>query len=161
MAAFPSSPSIYPFKPAHCPFASPSALAFSLLPRPSFPTQGKELVLNAHSDGVDQVGWDPTSLTRLASISASSVDSAIKLWDLRAGSSSAKMLTGSIPSKGENINVVWSPNGAAALLLPRKAGERRRAPLSLSVDVRLCRPFTPSPSQASTCLLETGRTRSR
>jgi THO complex subunit 3 len=63
-----------------------------------------QALVDGHSDSVDQLCWDPTSTDRLATASA---DKSVRMWDIRAGSK----CTASIPTSGDNINIVWSPDG--------------------------------------------------
>ena len=42
--------------------------------------QGKELVLSGHTASVDQLKWDPTHVSRLATVS---MDKTVRFWDAR------------------------------------------------------------------------------
>jgi len=59
--------------------------------------------LKGHTDVVDQLTWDPTHPDLLASASS---DKSVRMWDGRSGKCAAN-----IPTKGENINIAWSPDG--------------------------------------------------
>ncbi|KAI1303021.1 THO complex subunit 3 [Halotydeus destructor] len=63
----------------------------------------KEYNFKGHSESVDQICWHPSHPDRLAS---ASLDKSVKLWDCRSWKCTSNM-----PTKGENINVSWSPNG--------------------------------------------------
>ena len=52
---------------------------------------------------MDQLGWHPSNPDLLATASG---DKTVKLWD----SKSHKCVT-TINTKGENINICWSPDG--------------------------------------------------
>ena len=56
-----------------------------------------------HSDAVDQLIWHPTDPDLLATASG---DRTVRIWDYR----SAKSVT-TVNTKGENINITWSPDG--------------------------------------------------
>jgi len=63
----------------------------------------KEHIFKGHTDSVDQLGWHPSNPDLLATASG---DKTVKLWD----SKSHKCVT-TINTKGENINICWSPDG--------------------------------------------------
>jgi len=63
----------------------------------------KDHVLKGHTDSVDQLCWHPSNPDLLATASA---DKSIRIWDTK----SYKCIT-NIPTKGENINICWSPDG--------------------------------------------------
>ncbi|RWS30521.1 THO complex subunit 3-like protein [Leptotrombidium deliense] len=63
----------------------------------------KEHTFKGHSDSVDQLTWHPFSADLLAT---ASLDKSVRVWDARANKSMA-----SIGTKGENINICWSPDG--------------------------------------------------
>jgi THO complex subunit 3 len=65
----------------------------------------KETSLKGHSDSVDQLCWSPVHHSQLVSASG---DKSVKVWDIRSG-----RCTHTIQTKGENINVCWSPDGQA------------------------------------------------
>jgi THO complex subunit 3 len=50
-----------------------------------------------------ELTWDPTHPDLLASASS---DKSVRMWDGRSGKCAAN-----IPTKGENINIAWSPDG--------------------------------------------------
>ena len=56
-----------------------------------------------HTDSVDQLRWHPTHPDLLATASG---DKSVRVWDSR----SAKCVA-TVPTKGENINIDWSPDG--------------------------------------------------
>lgn len=60
--------------------------------------------LRGHTDGVEQITWDPTHPERLASASG---DKTVKFWDVR----SAKE-TNTIATPGPNINIAYHPRGS-------------------------------------------------
>lgn len=63
----------------------------------------RDIELVGHSDGVDQLCWDPTNPESLATASA---DRSVRIWDARSG----KCIS-TINTTGENINICWSPSG--------------------------------------------------
>jgi THO complex subunit 3 len=63
----------------------------------------KDHILKGHTDSVDQLCWHPSNPDLLATASG---DKSIRIWDTK----SYKPIT-SIPTKGENINICWSPDG--------------------------------------------------
>ncbi|CAK9299444.1 unnamed protein product [Gordionus sp. m RMFG-2023] len=63
----------------------------------------KELSLKGHADTVDQLCWHPINPYQLVTASG---DKTVRLWDIKSSKSYAN-----IPTKGENINVCWSPDG--------------------------------------------------
>jgi THO complex subunit 3 len=65
---------------------------------------GKEshIELRGHQEGVDQLCWDPQHPDRLATASG---DKTVRLWDVRTG-----RCTNVIETRGENINIAWSPD---------------------------------------------------
>jgi len=62
-----------------------------------------EVELKGHTDSVEQLAFHPSSENVLVTASA---DKTVKLWDTRSGKES-----GSVDTKGQNINVTWSPDG--------------------------------------------------
>jgi len=58
-----------------------------------------------HSDSVDQLCWHPTNPNLLVTASG---DRTIRVWDSRG---SGARCTDIVNTKGENINICWSPNG--------------------------------------------------
>ncbi|KAF0292976.1 THO complex subunit 3 [Amphibalanus amphitrite] len=63
----------------------------------------KDHTFRGHSDSVDQLTWHPSHGDQLATASG---DKTVRLWDARA-----QKLVATLPTKGENINISWSPNG--------------------------------------------------
>ncbi|CAH1791253.1 unnamed protein product [Owenia fusiformis] len=63
----------------------------------------KELTFRGHSDSVDQLCWHPKHTEHIATASG---DKTVRIWDVRANKSVATITT-----KGENINICWSPDG--------------------------------------------------
>lgn len=63
----------------------------------------KEHTLRGHSDSVDQLTWHPTDPELLTTASA---DRSVRIWESRSSKAIA-----TIPTKGENINIAWSPDG--------------------------------------------------
>jgi len=63
----------------------------------------KEHVFKGHTDSVDQLCWHPSNPDLLATASG---DKTVRLWDSKSHKSVA-----SINTKGENINITWSPDG--------------------------------------------------
>lgn len=63
----------------------------------------KDHVFRGHADSVDQLCWHPTHPDILATASG---DKTVRLWDARS-----KKFLASINTKGENINICWSPDG--------------------------------------------------
>ncbi|XP_074605613.1 THO complex 3 homolog tex [Brevipalpus obovatus] len=63
----------------------------------------KESTLRGHSDSVDQLSWHPAESELLAT---ASLDKSVRLWDARTAKNVA-----TIQTKGENINICWSPDG--------------------------------------------------
>ncbi|XP_013406023.1 THO complex subunit 3 [Lingula anatina] len=63
----------------------------------------KEHTFRGHGDSVDQLCWHPTHPELLVTASG---DKTVRLWDARTSKTVATVNT-----KGENINICWSPNG--------------------------------------------------
>lgn len=63
----------------------------------------KERSFKGHNDSVDQLCWHPKSTETLAT---ASLDKTVRLWDTRKSTA-----TSTINTKGENINICWSPDG--------------------------------------------------
>ncbi|XP_076812837.1 THO complex subunit 3-like [Clavelina lepadiformis] len=63
----------------------------------------REFSCKGHTDSVDQLCWNPTNSEVFATASG---DKTVRVWDGRSGN-----CTSTINTKGENINICWSPNG--------------------------------------------------
>jgi len=63
----------------------------------------KDTTFRGHGDSVDQLRWHPRNPDLLATASG---DKTVRLWDARSTKSTATITT-----KGENINICWSPDG--------------------------------------------------
>ncbi|XP_076345858.1 THO complex 3 homolog tex [Tachypleus tridentatus] len=63
----------------------------------------KEHKFHEHGGSVDQLCWHPSHPDQLAT---ASLDKTVRIWDSRAAKSVAVVQT-----KGENINICWSPDG--------------------------------------------------
>lgn len=63
----------------------------------------KEATYRGHSDSVDQLCWHKTNSELLATASG---DKTVRVWDVRSGKCVMNVAT-----KGENINIDWSPDG--------------------------------------------------
>lgn len=63
------------------------------------------VVLIGHTDSVDQVTFHPRDEQRIAT---ASLDKTVRVWDVRSGKCLHTILT-----DGQNINMNWSPDGAA------------------------------------------------
>jgi len=59
--------------------------------------------LKGHQDSVDQLRWDPMHAEVLGTASG---DKTVRIWDARAGKCAH-----AIETRGENINIRWSPDG--------------------------------------------------
>lgn len=63
----------------------------------------KESTYRGHSGSVDQLVWHKSQADLLATASG---DKSVRIWDIRAGKCAHMIST-----KGENINITWSPDG--------------------------------------------------
>ncbi|XP_065890171.1 THO complex subunit 3-like [Dysidea avara] len=63
----------------------------------------KDSTYKGHNDSVDQLCWHPTDPQLLVT---ASIDKTIRIWDIRTSKS-----THTVTTRGENINIKWSPNG--------------------------------------------------
>jgi THO complex subunit 3 len=92
--------------------------------------------LRGHTDSVDQVCWDPTNENRLATASA---DKTVRIWDARGTPWSPLPATHvltrrlsdtkgremhKISTKGENINIAWSPDDGNYIAVGNKVTQR-------------------------------------
>ena len=59
--------------------------------------------LTGHSDSVDQLRWDPTNAEVIGTASG---DKTVRIWDARTNKN-----VHAIETRGENINIRWSPDG--------------------------------------------------
>ena len=62
-----------------------------------------DMELTGHQDSVDQLRWDPKNAEVLGTASG---DKTVRIWDARTGKCAH-----AIETKGENINIRWSPDG--------------------------------------------------
>uniref|UniRef100_T1IIV0 Uncharacterized protein n=1 Tax=Strigamia maritima TaxID=126957 RepID=T1IIV0_STRMM len=63
----------------------------------------KEHVFKGHGDSVDQLCWHPNHPDQLATASG---DKTVRIWDART-----QKCVATVNTKGENINICWSPDG--------------------------------------------------
>merc|ERR1711953_50935 len=63
----------------------------------------KENSYKGHGDAVDQLVWHPTNPLLFATASG---DKTVRIWDVRTAKAAA-----TINTKGENLNISWSPKG--------------------------------------------------
>jgi len=63
----------------------------------------KEITFKGHSDSVDQLCWHASNPDL---VSTASGDKTVRIWDARSQKS-----VSTISTKGENINITWSPGG--------------------------------------------------
>ncbi|XP_063707357.1 THO complex subunit 3 [Culicoides brevitarsis] len=63
----------------------------------------KESTYRGHAGSVDQLCWHATQPDLLSTASG---DRTVRIWDIRA-----EKCSHTIPTKGENINITWSPDG--------------------------------------------------
>ncbi|MEE6479714.1 hypothetical protein FKM82_012347 [Ascaphus truei] len=63
----------------------------------------KENNYRGHSDSVDQLCWHPSNPDLFVTASG---DKTIRIWDVRTAK-----CTATVKTKGENINICWSPDG--------------------------------------------------
>ncbi|XP_067656853.1 THO complex subunit 3-like [Haliotis asinina] len=64
----------------------------------------KDHIFRGHGDSVDQLCWHPRNPDLLVTASG---DKTVRIWDTRSSKSAA-----TINTKGENINICWSPDGS-------------------------------------------------
>ncbi|XP_059473059.1 THO complex subunit 3 [Neocloeon triangulifer] len=64
----------------------------------------KEHTFTGHDGSVDQICWHSTNANLLSTASG---DKTVRIWDSRA-----KKCVSKINTKGENINITWSPDGS-------------------------------------------------
>ena len=63
----------------------------------------KDTELNGHQDSVEQLQWDPVNAEVLGTASG---DKTVRIWDARTNKCAH-----AIETRGENINIRWSPDG--------------------------------------------------
>lgn len=68
-----------------------------------FNFKSKESTYRGHTGSVDQLCWHASNVDLLSTASG---DKTVRIWDIRAGKCAATTNT-----KGENINITWSPDG--------------------------------------------------
>lgn len=68
-----------------------------------FKSKAKDNTYKGHTGSVDQLCWHATQPDLLSTASG---DKTVRIWDVRAGKCST-----TINTKGENINITWSPDG--------------------------------------------------
>ena|SRR5579859_2822763 len=89
---------------------------------PEKPDVRYSIQLKGHTQTVDQVCWDPTNPDRLVSASN---DKTVRFWDWRGmfagevGLMVAGKCIREVPTKGENINIAWSPDGVYVAVASR------------------------------------------
>ncbi|KAI5481735.1 hypothetical protein MNV49_000012 [Pseudohyphozyma bogoriensis] len=74
----------------------------------------KSMELKGHQSEVSRIRWDPTHPERLVTCSASinaNRDTGVYFWDVRQAKATAVVET-----DGENINMVWSPDGKTVVV---------------------------------------------
>src|SRR5436190_17415359 len=84
---------------------------------PEKPEVRYSILLKGHTQTVDQLCWDPTNPDQLVSASH---DKSVRFWDYRCiiafcfmvvtNSVLAQTCVKDVPTKGENINIAWSPD---------------------------------------------------
>ncbi|VDI53825.1 THO complex subunit 3, partial [Mytilus galloprovincialis] len=70
---------------------------------PNSELSSKDLTFRGHGDSVDQLCWHPKNPDQLVTASG---DKTVRIWDARTNKAVATVNT-----KGENINICWSPDG--------------------------------------------------
>ena len=65
--------------------------------------RASDVELKGHSDSVDQLRWDPKNEHLLGTASG---DKTVRIWDARTSK-----CVHAIETRGENINIRWSPDG--------------------------------------------------
>lgn len=68
-----------------------------------FHLQSKDTTFRGHTGSVDQLCWHATQPDLLSTASG---DKTVRIWDIRSGKQPTIINT-----KGENINITWSPDG--------------------------------------------------
>ncbi|KAM0789184.1 hypothetical protein ACM66B_000031 [Microbotryomycetes sp. NB124-2] len=69
-----------------------------------------------HTGDVSLVRWNPVHPERFASCSATASDKSLHFWDMREGNRP----TYSVTTEGENIQMVWSPDGKTIVVSSRR-----------------------------------------
>jgi THO complex subunit 3 len=106
---------------------------------PEKPEVRYSLQLKGHSQTVDQLCWDPTNPDHLVSASH---DKTVRFWDYRCTCAhivhrlicSAQSTIREIPTKGENINITWSPDGATVAVASKVFAAHPNDKLTLLQD---------------------------
>lgn len=83
---------------------------------PDKPEVRYSIQLRGHTQTVDQLCWDPTNPDQLVSASP---DKTVRFWDYRCIPPLwgfllmmvAQTCIKEVPTKGENLNIAWSPDG--------------------------------------------------
>jgi THO complex subunit 3 len=78
---------------------------------PDKPEIQKSTELRGHTAPVAALAWDPTHSDRLASCGS---DRTVRFWDYRA-----KVCLATVDTGGENIAIVWHPDGGTVVVATR------------------------------------------
>uniref|UniRef100_A0A7S3DJ33 THO complex subunit 3 n=1 Tax=Palpitomonas bilix TaxID=652834 RepID=A0A7S3DJ33_9EUKA len=63
----------------------------------------KDVELHGHTEGVEQLCWNPLSINEIATTSS---DKSLRLWDRKSGK-----MTKMVVTTGRNLSLGWSPDG--------------------------------------------------